>query len=113
MRCSKCNTKNSKDAIFCHICGTKLIPTSKTGTSDIDNAILDIVKQNSYSKRPLAAYEGRKYAERLCSKHFGKDKNNYKEYVEMLMSIHYPKELEKAILGRRYLFWRNLSFFSC
>lgn len=107
---TKCKELNADDAAYCHVCGTRL-PSSgkekkpKDNEEDIDNEILDIIKTNSYSKRILAAYEARKYANQICKKHFGKDKKNYKEYVEMLMAIHYPQELEKSNLGKRYISW--------
>lgn len=101
---SKCKADNPQGALFCHVCGSKLKDVSM-----IDNDILDIIEQNSYSKRILAAYEGRKYANQICKKHFGKAKKNYKEYVEMLMAINYPKELEKANLGKKYSIWLYIS----
>lgn len=105
----KCKKPNAEDAKFCHICGAKLSSSSEEDSTSnnevVDGKILDIIKQNSFSKRPLAAYEARKYANQICKKHFGKDKKNYKEYVEMLMAIHYPQELEKSNLGKRYISW--------
>jgi hypothetical protein len=62
--------------------------------SALDKEILDIIKVNSYSKKLLAAYKARKIANRICKAKYGKP--NYKEYVEMLMVKHFPKELEKA-----------------
>lgn len=108
MKCPKCNTENEKSAQFCHLCGAQL-----SHSTDIDTRILEIIEQNSYSKRILAAYEARKYANSLCKNWFGKSKKNYKEYVEMLIVQHYPKELDKANLGRKYLFWLWLSIALC
>lgn len=99
----KCKESNEDEAMFCHLCGTKL--ASSGTTDDIDGKILDIISQNSFSKRPLAAYEARKYANQICRKHFGKTKKNYREYVEMLIIKNYPKELEKSNLGKRYISW--------
>ena len=104
MNCPICKAENSEIALFCHECGTLL-----KDNPEIDNKILDIIRQNSYSRRILAAYEGRKYANQICKDHFGKTKKNYREYVEMLMAIHYPKELEKANLGKKYLSWLYFS----
>lgn len=99
----KCKEANEDEALFCHLCGEKL---QSSGTSyDIDSKILDIISQNSFSKRPMAAYEARKYANQICRKHFGKTKKNYREYVEMLIVKNYPKELEKSNLGKRYISW--------
>lgn len=99
----KCKESNDDEALFCHLCGTKL--ASLDATDDIDSKILDIISQNSFSKRPLAAYEARRYANQLCRNHFGKSKKNYKEYVEMLIVKNYPKELEKSNLGGKYVLW--------
>jgi hypothetical protein len=62
--------------------------------SALDKEILDIIKINSYSKELLAAYKARKIVNRISREKYGKP--NYKEYVEMLMVKHFPKELEKA-----------------
>ena len=107
----KCKKLNVDEAVYCHLCGTRLTYSTKEEDSinNIDSEILNIIKQNSFSKRILAAYEGRKYANRICKQHFGKTKKNYKEYVEMLMAIHYPNELEKSNLGKRYISWLGVS----
>lgn len=106
MKCTnyKCRAENSDDAVFCHECGIQL-----KDSPEIDNKILAIIRQNSYSQRILAAYEGRKYANQICKEFFDKTKKNYREYVEMLMAIHYPKELDKANLGKKYLSWLYFS----
>lgn len=102
-----CNeTRHESTAIYCHRCGWRL---KELPPDNIDERVLAIIKENSYSKRVLAAYEARRYANRICRKQFGKTKRNYKEYVEMLMAINYPKELEKSILGKNYLIWLCLS----
>lgn len=104
-----CNeTKHESNAIYCHKCGWRL---KEIPPDNIDERILAVIKENSYSKRPLAAYEARKYANKICKDTFGQSKKNYKEYVEMLMAIHYPKELEKAILGKKYFLWLRFSVF--
>lgn len=99
----KCKEANGDESLFCHLCGEKL--ESSITSYDIDSKILDIILENSFSKRPLAAYEARKYANQICRKHFGKTKKNYREYVEMLIVKNYPKELEKSNLGKRYISW--------
>jgi uncharacterized membrane protein YqjE len=68
--------------------------------SALNEEILDIIKINSYSKELLAAYKARKIANRISREKYGKP--NYKEYVEMLMVKHFPRELEKARLGAKY-----------
>lgn len=108
MKCPnpKCQAENEARAHFCHICGTKLVEeVSPNDLKEVDKIILDVIKENSYSRKILAAYRGRRYANSIALKSFGETKENYKEYVEMLMSIHYPNELEKSILGRRCLIW--------
>lgn len=111
----KCKEYNEDEALFCHLCGTKL--NTSALSNDIDGNILDIISQNSFSKRPLAAYEARKYANQICRNHFGKTKKNYREYVEMLIVKNYPKELEKSNLGKRFILWIYitiiLSIISC
>lgn len=103
----KCQESNPAEAYFCHICGTKLQEgvSPYSHLSEIDKNILVIIRENSYSKRMLAAYDGRRYANNLAKKSFGKEKKNHKEYVEMLMRQNYPQELEKSILGKEYLVW--------
>lgn len=113
-----CKELNTNEADFCHACGTRLSSFSKKYDSggnneDVDNKILDIIKQNSFSVRPLAAYEARKYANNICKESFGKNKKNYREYVEMLMVQHYPKELEKSNLGRQFTIWMYTSIALC
>jgi hypothetical protein len=71
--------------------------------SALDKELLDIIEINSYSKKLLAAYKARKIANKISRQKYGKP--NYKEYVEMLMIKHFPKEYEKAQLGGKYLFW--------
>jgi hypothetical protein len=71
--------------------------------SALDKELLDIIEVNSYSKEILAACKARKIANKISKQKYGKQ--NYKEYVEMLMVKHFPKELEKARLGGKYLFW--------
>ncbi len=108
MKCPnpKCKAENEASAHFCHICGTKLADVSPDNhISEIDKILLEIIKENSYSKRILAAYDGRQYANSVAKTIFGKEKKNYKEHVEMLMRLHYPQELEKSILGAEYRKW--------
>ncbi len=69
----------------------------------LEKELLDIIEVNSYSKKLLAAHKARKIANKISKEKYGKQ--NYKEYVEMLMVKHFPKELEKAQLGGKYLFW--------
>lgn len=109
MKCPnpKCKAENETGAHFCHMCGTKLEEgiSPNFHLSEIDRNLLSIIKENSYSKRVLAAYEGRQYANSIAKSSFGNAKKNYKEYVEMLMKQNYPQELEKSILGKKYLIW--------
>lgn len=106
MKCPKCNTENAAKAHFCHSCGANLGgDIMPKGIDEVDRKILEVIKENSYSRRILAAYEARKYANLIAKKSFGKEKKNYREYVEMLMKLHYPQELEKSILGKKYLIW--------
>lgn len=100
MKCPKCKTNNKADAQFCENCGVELKANLR---SALDKEILDVIEVNSYSKKILAANNGRKLANKICKEKYGKP--NYKEYVEMLMVKHFPKELEKAQQGRKYLFW--------
>ena len=74
----------------------------------LEKELLDIIEVNSYSKNILSAYKGRKLANKICKKKYGKP--NYKEYVEMLYVKNFPKELEKAELGRKYLWGLRLFF---
>ncbi len=71
--------------------------------------ILEIIEVNSYSQKLLAAYRARKYANKVSKKKYGR--KNYKEYVEMLMVKNYPKELEKAVVGKKYARCRRSLFF--
>ena len=103
----KCKEKNEDEALFCHLCGTELDTSALS--EDIDGKILDIISQNSFSKRPLAAYEARKYANQVCRDYFGKTKKNYREYVEMLIVKNYPNELEKSNLGKRFVIWMYIT----
>jgi hypothetical protein len=75
--------------------------------SALDKEILDIIEVNSYSKNILAAYKGRKLANKICKEEYGK--MNYREYVEMLMVKHFPKEHEKSELGAKYMIMLCLS----
>lgn len=109
MKCKnpKCKAENEAGAHFCHMCGTKLGEgvSPNLHVSEIDRNILAVIKENSYSNRVLAAYEGRQYANNIAKTSFGRAKKNYKEYVEMLMKQNYPQELEKSILGKKFLIW--------
>jgi hypothetical protein len=81
--------------------------TQNNERSALDTELLDIIEVNSYSKKLLAAYRARKIANKIAKKEYAKQ--NYKEYVEMLMVKHFTKELEKAQLGGKYLFWLWIS----
>jgi hypothetical protein len=104
MKCPKCKTSNKADAQFCENCGVELNANVR---SALDKEILDIAEVNSFSKSILAAYKARKIANEISKEKYGKE--NYKEYVEMLMVKHFPKELEKARLGKKYLLWLWIS----
>jgi hypothetical protein len=78
--------------------------TQNNDRSALDKELLDIIEVNSYSKKLLAAYRARKIANKIAKEKYRKQ--NYKEYVEMLMVKHFPKELEKSQLGEKYYFWR-------
>ncbi|GHV11020.1 hypothetical protein FACS1894162_6050 [Bacteroidia bacterium] len=101
MKCPKCKTNNKADALYCETCGDPL----KSNLSALDKEILNIIEVNSFSKNLLAAYKARKIANKISKKKYGKE--NYKEYVEMLMIKYFPQELEKAIKGAKYIQWRN------
>jgi hypothetical protein len=85
--------------------GTVIRADETSSHSELERELLEIVEVNSYSKKILAAYRGRKLANKICKKKYGKA--NYKEYVEMLMVKHFPKEHEKSELGAKYIVWRN------
>ena len=74
--------------------------------TEVDKRILEVIVQGSYSKRPLAAYEAQKCANKICREGYGNEKPDPEGYVEMLMAKAYPVELEKANLGREYVAWR-------
>jgi ABC-type sugar transport system permease subunit len=79
--------------------------------STLDKELLDIIEVNSFSKNILAAYKARKIANKISKEKYGK--KNYKEYVEMLMVKFFPKELDKARLGKKYRAWRNTTIWIC
>ena len=71
----------------------------------VDKRILEVIVQGSYSQRPLAAFKAQKAANKICREGSGKEKPDSARYVEMLMAKYYPKELEKASLGKDYVKW--------
>lgn len=83
--------------------GTVVREDNTVSNSKLDKELLEIIEVNSYSKNILAAYKGRKLANKICKMQYGKA--NYKEYVEMLMIKHFPKEHTKSGLGRKYVRW--------
>jgi len=100
MICPKCKTTNKADAAYCHECGVAL---QNNTLSALDKELLHIIEVNSYSKKILAAYRGRKLANKICKEKYGK--TNYKEYVEMLMVKYFPNEHAKSELGKKYVLW--------
>lgn len=74
--------------------------------TEVDKRILEVIVQGSYSKRPLAAYEAQKCANKICRDGYGDGKPDTEGYVEMLMAKSYPIELEKANLGKEYVAWK-------
>jgi hypothetical protein len=80
-----------------------VVRIDSSSRAELNSELLEIIEVNSYSKKILAAYKGRKLANKICKKKYCND--NYKEYVEMLMVKNYPKEHTKSELGAKYVRW--------
>lgn len=68
--------------------------------ANMDKEILETLDVSSYSHRVLAAYEARNLAYDICKSQSGKE--NYKDYVEMLMRKNCPLEWDKEEIGKIY-----------
>lgn len=79
--------------------------TIKRPYSELDTAMLNIIRVGANKDDILAAYKARKKCYQLCKERAKRP--DYKEYVETLQLDNFPCELKKADYGRRYvkLFW--------
>lgn len=82
--------------------------TIKRSYSDLDTAMLNIIRVGANKDDILAAYKARKKCYQLCKE--SAKRPDYKEYVETLQLDNFPNEFKKADYGKRYvrLFWSSL-----
>lgn len=86
-------------------------PNSLKGeVSKLDMRILNIMRIAAAKDGMLAAYKARKKCYRLCKK--DTNQSDYKEHVQALQLDNYPLEFKKAELGRSFVWWLLLGFFS-
>lgn len=75
--------------------------TIKRPYSELDAAMLNIIRVGANKDDLLAAYRARKKCYKLCQQTTGR--LDYKEYVETLQLDNFPNELKKADYGKRYI----------
>lgn len=66
----------------------------------LETSILNIIRVGASKADVLAAYDAQKRSYEVCK---SAGRADYKEYVETLQLDHYPNELKKAELGKKYL----------
>ena len=103
--CSYCGKESAFSGDYCPYCGHKQMIVRN---ENIDRGIIETLKISSYSRRVLAAYEAMRLAYDACESQYGKD--NYKDYIKLLIKRDCPIEYEKAEVGRRYRRWVRLQF---
>ena len=75
--------------------------TIKRPYSELDTAMLNIIRVGANKDDILAAYKARKKCYQLCKERTKRP--DYKEYVETLQLDNFPNEFKKAELGKKYL----------
>lgn len=75
--------------------------TIKRPYSELDTAMLNIIRVGANKDDILAAYKARKKCYQLCKE--STKRPDYKEYVETLQLDNFPCELKKADYGWRYV----------
>ena len=75
--------------------------TIKRPYSELDTAMLNIIRVGASKDDILAAYKARKKCYQLCKE--SAKRPDYKEYVETLQLDNFPCELKKADYGWRYV----------
>lgn len=74
--------------------------TIERSYSELDTAMLNIIRVGANKDDILTAYKARKKCYQLCKE--SAKRPYYKEYVETLQLDNYPNELKKADYGRQY-----------
>lgn len=69
--------------------------------SELDTAMLNIIRVGANKDGILAAYKARKKCYQLCKERAKRP--DYKEYVETLQLDNFPNELKKADYGKQYV----------
>lgn len=80
--------------------------TIKRPYSELDTAMLNIIRVGANKDDILAAYKARKKCYQLCKE--SAKRPDYKEYVETLQLDNFPNELKKADYGKQYVNFRRL-----
>lgn len=75
--------------------------TIKRPYSELDTAMLNIIRVGANKDNILAAYKARKKCYQLCKENAKRP--DYKEYVETLQLDNFPNELKKADYGKKYV----------
>ena len=75
--------------------------TIKRPYSELDTAMLNIIRVGANKDNILAAYKARKKCYQLCKE--SAKRPDYKEYVETLQLDNFPNELKKADYGKKYV----------
>lgn len=75
--------------------------TIKRPYSELDTAMLNIIRVGANKDDILAAYKARKKCYQLCKERAKRP--DYKEYVETLQLDNFPNELKKADYGKQYI----------
>lgn len=75
--------------------------TIKRPYSELDTAMLNIIRVGANKDDILAAYKARKKCYQLCKE--SAKRPDYKEYVETLQLDNFPNELKKADYGKQYV----------
>lgn len=79
--------------------------TIKRPDSELNTAMLNIIRVGANKDDVLAAYRARKKCYQLCK--VSSKRPDYKEYVETLQLDNFPDELKKADYGKRYVNFRR------
>lgn len=79
--------------------------TIKRPYSELDIAMLNIIRVGANKDDILAAYKARKKCYQLCKERAKRP--DYKEYVETLQLDNFPNELKKADYGKQYVNFRR------
>lgn len=79
--------------------------TIKRPYSELDTAMLNIIRVGANKDDILAAYKARKKCYQLCKE--SAKRPDYEEYVETLQLDNFPNELKKADYGKQYVNFRR------